>query len=342
VKSYLSGLSVAGLGLCGGGWLILAALAFPDEAGDAGRVNLATGAALVLVGCATAAAWAVAWRRRLRVDGVLRVPFPPVSRREARRNRRQLARDVRRAARLSRRAARAGRRAARQERGERGQAGVPPGAAAGGSGVHQPAPPAPPAPPEAPAPGYGGNDYGGGAGHDGASAADVLGELRALLGPLLTAAGANQVPAQLPWPQSLPLWPASPGPAEPWAPEQWLTEQWLTEQWPADVPPGAQWRPQRRPAGHAGECTPPSGPVPPWPAESHPAESHPAESHPAESHPAESHPAESHPAESRLPESRPAESRPAHPSHPRTRPEPDRPASDDELLRIADGEEAWW
>jgi hypothetical protein len=297
VKSYLSGLCVAGLGLCGGGWLILAALTFPDEAGDAGRVNLATGAALVLVGCASAAAWAVAWRRRLRVDGVLRVPFPPLSRREARRNRRRLARDVRHAARLSKRAARASRRAARQEHGEGGQAGAPPGGVAGSSGLHQPAPPVAPVPPEAPAPGCTGSDHGGGAGHDGASAADVLGELRALLGPLLTAAGANQVPAQLPWPQSLAVWPASPGPAE-----QWQAEQWLTEQWPADVPPGAQWRPQHRPAGHAEERTPLS----------------------------------------RLVAPRQAETRQAPPSQPQPRPQPDGPASDDELLRIAEGEEAWW
>jgi hypothetical protein len=226
VKSYLSGLCVAGLGLCGGGWLIMAALAFPGEAGNAGRVNLATGAALVLVGSATAAAWAVAWRRRLRADGVLKVPLPP-------------------------------------------------------------------------RPGYGGNDYGGGTGHDGASAADALGELCALLGPLLTAAGANQVPAQLPWPQSLPAWPASPGPVE-----QWPAEQWLTEQWPADVPPGAQWRPRHRPAGHAEEPAPQAQPVPPAQAESR-----------------------------QLP--------PSHPS-PCPRPQAEGPASDDELLRIADGEEAWW
>ena len=97
---YLSGLCVAGLGLCGGGWLIVATVAFGGD-GDAGKVNLATGAGLVLASCAALAAWAVAWRRRMRTDGVLGRRFLLVSRREARRNRRDLARDVRRASRLS-------------------------------------------------------------------------------------------------------------------------------------------------------------------------------------------------------------------------------------------------
>ncbi len=49
---YLSGLCVAGLGLCGGGWLVVAAVAFGGEsAGGAGRVNLATGAGLILASC---------------------------------------------------------------------------------------------------------------------------------------------------------------------------------------------------------------------------------------------------------------------------------------------------
>jgi hypothetical protein len=48
---YLSGLSVAGLGLCGGGWLVVAALAVGGESGGrAGRVNLLTGAVLIAVG----------------------------------------------------------------------------------------------------------------------------------------------------------------------------------------------------------------------------------------------------------------------------------------------------
>ena len=47
---YLSGLCVAGLGLCGGCWLVVAAVAFGGEsAGRAGRVNLLTGAVLIAV-----------------------------------------------------------------------------------------------------------------------------------------------------------------------------------------------------------------------------------------------------------------------------------------------------
>src|SRR5215475_3109742 len=112
---YLSGLCVAGLGLCGGGWLVVAAVAFGGADGSgAGRVNLATGAGLIVVCCATAVAWAVAWRRRMRADGVLGEPFATVSRRQARRNRRELTRDVRRAARTAKQAAREARRRARR------------------------------------------------------------------------------------------------------------------------------------------------------------------------------------------------------------------------------------
>ena len=99
---YLSGLCVAGLGLCGGGWLVVAAVAFGGEsAGRAGRVNLLTGAVLIAVSCLSLVCWSRLWRQRLRADGVLADPFPLVSRREARRNRRALSRDVRRAAKLA-------------------------------------------------------------------------------------------------------------------------------------------------------------------------------------------------------------------------------------------------
>jgi len=58
---YLSGLCVAGLGLCGGGWLIVATEAFGGaDAGGAGRVNLATGAVLILASCVAMIAWALA------------------------------------------------------------------------------------------------------------------------------------------------------------------------------------------------------------------------------------------------------------------------------------------
>jgi hypothetical protein len=112
---YLSGLSVAGLGLCGGGWLVVAALAFGGESGGrAGRVNLLTGAVLIAVGCLSLVCWSCAWRQRLRADGVLADRFPLVSRREARRNRRALSRDVRRAGKRAERSARDARRAARR------------------------------------------------------------------------------------------------------------------------------------------------------------------------------------------------------------------------------------
>jgi hypothetical protein len=110
---YLSGLCVAGLGMCGGGWLLVAAVAFGGmDGGDAERVNLATGAGLIVVGCLTAVAWVTAWRRRMRADGVLGERFDTVSRRQARRNRRELTRDVRRAARSAKQAAREARRRA--------------------------------------------------------------------------------------------------------------------------------------------------------------------------------------------------------------------------------------
>jgi hypothetical protein len=217
---YLSGLCVAGLGLCGGGWLIVATAAFGGDGGGAGKVNLATGAGLVVASCAALAAWAVAWRRRMRTDGVLGRRFLLVSRREARRNRRDLARDVRRAARLAKRAARQAR---------RGQARLAGGEAAGGTGGNGAtdhgswqnwraltghAPPA--AGWSAWLAGAGLNGYGHsghhGGGHDGASAADVLGELRTLrtlLGPLVAA--TSHAPVLQPRAQSRPAPQAGPG-----------------------------------------------------------------------------------------------------------------------------------
>jgi hypothetical protein len=183
---YLSGLCVAGLGLCGGSWLVVAAVALGGQSAGGGyahRVNLVTGAGLILVSTVTLLSWALAWRRRLRADGVLAAAFHPVSRRAARRNRRRLAREVRHAAWIAKRADRQARR--------RGVPAVrvPPAA-------EQPATLSPvPVSPATASP----------MGHDGASSADVLSELRALLGPLLTAA-----PGQQPWPpdhQAGPDWP---------------------------------------------------------------------------------------------------------------------------------------
>ena len=86
---YVSGLCVATLGLCAAGWLALAPVAFGyRSAGRAGTslhraawADWATAAALALVSLVTLACWVVAWRRRLRADGIL----ARVSRRQARR-----------------------------------------------------------------------------------------------------------------------------------------------------------------------------------------------------------------------------------------------------------------
>ena len=74
---YLSGLCVAGLGLCGGGWLVVAAVAFGGRIGGrAGRVNLADrrrarswSCCLSLVGLGGGVAAADARRRRARATG---------------------------------------------------------------------------------------------------------------------------------------------------------------------------------------------------------------------------------------------------------------------------------
>jgi len=247
---YLSGLCVAGLGLCGGGWLVVAAVAFGGmDGGDAGRVNLATGAGLMVIAGFTAVAWAVAWRRRMRADGVLGMRFGPVSRRQARRNRRELTRDVRRAARSAKRSAREARRRARRfprladgeldGLGSLGGLGGLGGGLTGtgslgsglsGGGLGEPrgwiggwtghAPPGPgrggprltgtglPGPePAGPEPAGTGllPDAGPGArgacqvpGQAGPSAAEVLGQLRTLLAPLLTAAEPEAASPPLP------------------------------------------------------------------------------------------------------------------------------------------------
>ena len=125
MSRYLSGLCVAGLGLCGGSWLIVAAVAFGGKsAGLAGRVNLLTGVGLIALCSLSLVCWSFAWRQRMRVDGVLADRFLAVSKRDARRNRRALGRDVRRAGKLAERSARGARRTARRS------------ARAGGGGVH--------------------------------------------------------------------------------------------------------------------------------------------------------------------------------------------------------------
>jgi hypothetical protein len=198
---YLSGLCVAGLGLCGGSWLVVAAVALGGQSAGGGyahRVNLVTGAGLILVSTVTLLSWALAWRRRLRADGVLAAAFHPVSRRAARRNRRRLAREVRHAAWIAKRADRQARR--------RGVPAVrvPPAAEQPATLFPATAFPATASPATA-SPATASPATASPMGHDGASSADVLSELRALLGPLLTAA-----PGQQPWPpdhQAGPDWP---------------------------------------------------------------------------------------------------------------------------------------
>jgi hypothetical protein len=69
---YLGGLCASALGLCGGGWLVLTPFAFgyPGRGREA-VAALATGGGLIVASGLTLLCWALAWRRRLRVDGVL-------------------------------------------------------------------------------------------------------------------------------------------------------------------------------------------------------------------------------------------------------------------------------
>jgi hypothetical protein len=196
---YLSGLCVAGLGLCGGGWLVVAAVAFGGEsAGRAGRVNLLTGAVLIAVSCLSLVCWSRLWRQRLRADGVLADPFPLVSRREARRNRRALSRDVRRAAKLAERSARGARRAARRS-ARLASGGVLSEGGVLGEGV-------------APSVASAGDEHGGAAGsyaaglngsalngagaNPGERASELISELRSMLEPLLAATGGQPALAE--------------------------------------------------------------------------------------------------------------------------------------------------
>jgi hypothetical protein len=113
----------------------VAAVAFGGKsAGLAGRVNLLTGVGLIALCCLSAVCWSFAWRQRMRVDGVLADRRLAVSRREARRDRRALGRDVRRAGKLAGRSARGARRAARRSARAAG-GGVLSGGALGEGGV---------------------------------------------------------------------------------------------------------------------------------------------------------------------------------------------------------------
>ncbi len=92
LSRYLSGLCVAALGLCAAGWLALAPVAFGyRHAGphDAALTDRATGAGLAVVSLGTLVFWIVAWRRKLRADGILVRASRRQARREARAQRRR-------------------------------------------------------------------------------------------------------------------------------------------------------------------------------------------------------------------------------------------------------------
>ena len=102
VGRYMSGLCVATLGLCGAGWLALAPVAFGyRSAGRPGTslpsaglhraawADWATAAGLAVVSLVTLACWIVAWRRRLRADGILARASRRQTRQEARARRRE-------------------------------------------------------------------------------------------------------------------------------------------------------------------------------------------------------------------------------------------------------------
>jgi hypothetical protein len=267
---YLSGLCVASLGLCGGGWLIVAAVAFGGgSAGQAGRVNLLTGVGLVVVSGVSLICWATSWRRRMRVDGVLSDRFRLVSRRQARRNRRKLSRDVGRTARLAQRSAQEARRAARRSARLAGggvlssgedvlSTGAELGSALGGDGPYR----------VAVSPGEAGES-------SGASAAELLSELRAMLVPLLTAAGEPPAGGQPAAPDASvtpdsPDAPVSPAPvvAPPVVAPPVVARPAVTP--PAVTPPAAIPRqlPRRipRPGFVPASVPAPSSPVAPLPA----------------------------------------------------------------------------
>src|SRR5580704_14718532 len=85
---YLSGLCVAGLGLCAAGWLVLTPFAFGYQGRGrhaATLTDLATGGGLAVICVTTLIAWTLAWRRALRADGVLtRRELGPARRRRER------------------------------------------------------------------------------------------------------------------------------------------------------------------------------------------------------------------------------------------------------------------
>jgi hypothetical protein len=90
VGRYLSGLCVAGLGLCAAGWLLLTPFAFGHQGRGwhaATLTDLATGGGLAVICVTTLMAWTLDWRRALRADGVLTRPEHGPARARRRRER---------------------------------------------------------------------------------------------------------------------------------------------------------------------------------------------------------------------------------------------------------------
>jgi hypothetical protein len=203
---YLSGLFSCALGLCGGGWLVVTVVLLGGAPTDASLVSLGTGAGVALLSAVGTGCWAVAWRQRMRLDGILLGRGRPVSRGQARRNRRILRRDMRRAARLARRTARLEEKAHRRQ--TVGGAGKTAEGCCHGDKCRRdecvPRPPGPVIPPFIPQPRVPTPDEAaGGPARGQESPVVLLSELRAILEPLLTTGPLEVLP------------PAAPRTAEP-------------------------------------------------------------------------------------------------------------------------------
>ena len=256
MSRYLSGLCVASLGLCAGGWLVVTAVLLSGESADASLVSLSTGAGLAVVSAVGVACWSVAWRQRMRRDGVLgdaACPVPgggpapagspspvpagdplaaggPAPPGKARRSPRVLRRDMRRAARAARRQARRrgaasmgtiayGGSAARRESAAKRAGALQRAAAAQQDSAGIEAILAPSATPKDPT--------------------LLLGEIRALLEPLLAARDAA-VPgaAPNPMPRMMPETPPDKRPAPPDVPAPSRTPAVAPREAPAPRCPG--------------------------------------------------------------------------------------------------------
>jgi hypothetical protein len=103
VAHYLTALCVSALGMCGGGWLLLTPFAFGYPAhGREAVTAMATGAGLIAVCLLTMLCWVLAWRRRLRADGVLPSRVSRLARQRAEKKAERSARRQARAERLVR------------------------------------------------------------------------------------------------------------------------------------------------------------------------------------------------------------------------------------------------